>query len=132
MTIMQHNLPACPYRKFFGREESVEKISNTLLCGGTFIASIDGVGGIGKTALAYHFCESVLLPSGEFDYLVWLTSKKVVFDPFSRDSMMKPIDNDFYGVETLVDTTLQVVGLEEAIGYDPELKQSLFEDILSN
>ena len=51
MTI-EHNLPPQPYKKFFGRQYSIDKIMETLIKGGTFIASIDGVGGIGKTALA--------------------------------------------------------------------------------
>jgi len=51
----EHNLPPQPYKKFFGRQDSIDKILETLINGGTFIASIDGVGGIGKTALAYYF-----------------------------------------------------------------------------
>lgn len=124
---VNHNLPNRPYKKFFGRTESIRRIKETLLEGGTFIASIDGVGGIGKTALAYYFCHEILVPENRFDYIVWLTSKKTVFDPFSKDTLIKRIDNNFYGTESLIDTTLQVVGLEEFIGEDFYVKRDFFE-----
>lgn len=126
MTI--HNLPNAPYKKFFGRSESIEKIKETLIKGGTFIASIDGVGGIGKTALAYYFCKEVLVPSKEFDYIVWITSKKTVFDAFSKEILIKVIDNEFSGIETLIDTTLQVVGLEELVSNPLDDKRKFFEE----
>ncbi len=125
-----HNLPNRPYRKFFGRTEAIKQIEETLIEGGTFIASIDGVGGIGKTALAYHFCENVLLPSERFDYVVWISSKKTVFDPFSKEVLIKRIDNDFYGIETLIDTTLRVTGFEEVIDAPFPEKKDFFEEIL--
>jgi len=59
MSEILNNLPERPYKKFFGRRESIKLIEKILLEGNTFIASIDGVGGIGKTALAYYFCESI-------------------------------------------------------------------------
>jgi len=96
--------------------------------GGTFIASIDGVGGIGKTALAYYFCKEILIPKKRFAYIVWLTSKKTVFDPFSKDTLIKQIDNSFYGIETLFDSTLQVVGYEDFIGEDLNTKRDFFEN----
>jgi len=126
-----HNLPVQPYKKFFGRRDSLKNINEILLEGGTFIASIDGVGGIGKTALAYHFCRESLLKSDRFEYIVWLSSKETVFDPFSNQSMIKTTKNIFKGIETLVDITLTVIGFEELIENSFEEKKDFFEnDIL--
>ena len=98
----------------------------TLINGGTFIASIDGVGGIGKTALAYYFCKEILLPSNQFDYLIWLTAKETVFDPFSRDLMIKEVRSSFRGIEELIDTILSVIKLEELINEPLEEVVSTF------
>jgi hypothetical protein len=122
----EHNLPPQPYKKFFGRQDSIDKILETLINGGTFIASIDGVGGIGKTALAYYFCKEILLPSNQFDYLIWLTAKETVFDPFSRDLMIKEVRSSFRGIEELIDTILSVIKLEELINEPLEEVVSTF------
>jgi tetratricopeptide (TPR) repeat protein len=124
----EHNLPPQPYKKFFGRQESVDKIMETLIEGGTFIASIDGVGGIGKTALAYYFCKEILLPIDRFDYIVWLTAKETVFDPFSRDLRIKVLRSSFRGIEELIDTILSVIKFEELIDKPLEEKKRFVED----
>lgn len=124
----KHNLPPQPYKKFFGREEAINNILETLIKGGTFIASIDGVGGIGKTALAYYFCKEILLPQNEFNYLIWLTAKESVFDPFSRDLTIKPVRSNFRGIEELIDTVLSVIEFEELINNPMEEKKKFVED----
>lgn|GEM_PF-1084264 len=126
-----HNLPDPPYRKFFGRSDAIAQVEEVLLEGGTFIASIDGVGGIGKTALAHYFCQEALIPSNQFSYIVWLTSKKTVFDPFSKETQIKLVNNEFYGVESLIDTTLRVVGFEELIDAHLAEKREFFEYIVT-
>lgn len=124
----KHNLPLQPYRKFFGRQESIDKIIETLIEGGTFIASIDGVGGIGKTALAYYFCEQKLVPTNEFNYLIWLTAKESVFDPFSKDLLIKQVRNKFRGIEELIDTTLSIIEFEDIIEKPLDEKKNFVEE----
>lgn len=123
-----HNLPPTPYKKFFGREDTIAKINETLLEGGTFIASIDGVGGIGKTALAYYFCKNILIPSNKFNYIVWLSAKETVFDPFSRDLLIKQVRTDFKGVEELIDVTLSVIEFEDIIKDPIDKKKNFVEE----
>ena len=130
--MITHNLPEQPYKKFFGRMDAVEKIKNTLLDGATFIASIDGVGGIGKTALAYYFCKEVILPSKEFNNVIWITAKETVFDPFSIGSMIKKIDNKFEGINSLIDVTLTTIGFEEYLDEDLKNKKDLFEEFIKS
>ena len=126
-TKTKHNLPDRPYKKFFGREDSIRDIETTLLEGRTYIANIDGVGGIGKTALAYHFCEEKIVKADEviFDYLVWISSKITKFDPLTNQPL--PIGTDFQGIETLFDTLLSVCGLEEEIEKPLECKRLFCE-----
>jgi len=132
MIDVAHNLPEQPYKKFFGRGDAIERIKDTLLYGATFIASIDGVGGIGKTALAYHFCKNVILPSKEFSNIIWITAKEAVFDPFSVDSMIKKVNNKFEGINTLIDVTLTTIGFEEYLDEDSHTKKELFEEFIKS
>lgn len=124
----QHNLPPQPYKKFFGREESIHKITEILIKGGTYIASIDGVGGIGKTALAYYFCKDILLPTNSFNYLVFLTAKETVFDPFSKEQIIKQVRTSFKGIEELIDSILSVIGFEDMINNPLEEKKTFVEE----
>jgi len=123
-----NNLPLQPYKRFFGRSEAINKIEETLLDGATFIASIDGVGGIGKTALAYYFCNERILTRNDFKYLIWLSSKNTVFDPFSLEKPIKVVENPFRGIESLIDTTLSVIGLEDLINTELNEKKDFFLD----
>lgn len=130
--MITHNLPQQPYKKFFGREESIKKIEDILLGGATFIASIDGVGGIGKTALAYHFCKNIILQSELFKNVIWISAKETIFDPFSIDKRIKIINNKFNGINTLIDVTLKTIGFGEYIQSPFDLKKSLFEDFVKS
>ena len=123
MSKITHNLPEQPYESFFGRSDSIKAIDERLLQGGTFIASIDGVGGIGKTALAYHFCQEKLVnnPKSRFDYLIWISSKTTRFNPF--DNTISPIENNFKGIETLFDTILSVSGFKDLISAEDSKKR---------
>jgi len=127
-----HNLPEPPYTKFFGRQNTIKSIIENLLEGNTYIVSIDGVGGIGKTALAYHFCKEYLIEKEKFDYIVWLTAKETVFDAFSEEKQIKEVKNEFKGITTLVDTTLETLKCEELLNADYDTRKAFFEDIISN
>jgi tetratricopeptide (TPR) repeat protein len=122
------NLPEAPYKRFFGREEVLKEIKKQLLEGGTFIVSLDGPGGIGKTALAHYFCQKFVIPSSEYQYLVWITAKKEVFDP-SR-GITVPTSQSFRGIRTLIDTTLLVCGGDTFGECSLEERRELFEDII--
>lgn len=127
-----HNLPEPPYTKFFGRQASINSIIENLLQGSTYIVSIDGVGGIGKTALAYHFCKDYLIEEERFDYLIWLTAKETVFDAFSDERQIKVVKNEFRGIPSLIDTTLDTLKCTELLDADFETKKIFFEDIITN
>lgn len=127
--MIRNNLPTQPYKKFFGRNESMERIVESLLDGGIYIASIDGVGGIGKTALAYNFCQEKIITEDRFNYLIWITAKETVFDPFSTISQIKSVDNKFAGIRSLIYETLKVTGFyEDFVNQDFNEALNFFED----
>ncbi len=129
-----HNLPNQPYMKFFGRENTISKIKDELIEGGTYIASIDGIGGIGKTALAYYFCKEYLLKSGDFSYLVWVTAKNTVFDAFATDNQIINIKNEFKDkpIEILIDETIRLAGFPEFLKHPFLERKSFFEEIVKD
>lgn len=82
-TQIQHNLPQPDYERFIGRKEEIKKIKE-LLSSSTrhFVITIDGVGGVGKTALALEAAyEHIrrykrISKKDRFNVIVWATAKK--------------------------------------------------------
>lgn len=74
------NLPEKPaYHRLIGRESAVEAISAKLLDpSGSHVVAISGLGGIGKTAVAYEVLLQVMR-SGRFEKLAWETAKSETF-----------------------------------------------------
>lgn len=157
MNEIAHNLPPEPYRKFFGRRKDLLNIYKSIVSGQTYIASIDGVGGIGKTALAHYFCQEVVVngtlfydsetdtlkskgfnlymqnerKERLFDYVVWVTAKDSIFDPYANENQKIAVENKFRGIETLFDALIQVTGFTGE--FDTfEKKKKFFEDIVKS
>lgn len=82
---IQHNLPQPDYERFIGRQKEIEQIQDLLSYGSRhFVISIDGVGGVGKTALALEVASIYLhrfkrlSKKNRFHAIVWSTAKKDV------------------------------------------------------
>ncbi len=94
-----HNLPQPDYERFIGRKTELKKIRGLLLQESRhFVITIDGIGGIGKSALALEVAQSYLryhrrMPKNErFQAIVWataklrmLTSERIVYRSQSLD-----------------------------------------------
>lgn len=64
-------LPVKPYQRFFGRDQLLDEIMSVLRePGHKPIVGLDGMGGIGKTALAREVTERCLA-EGLFDTIIW-------------------------------------------------------------
>lgn len=79
-----HNLPQRAYAEFIGRQPEREQLTRLLLPhprSRHFVVTIDGIGGIGKSALALELAHSYReryddLPSDErFEAIVWVSAK---------------------------------------------------------
>ena len=59
---------------------------------------------------------------------MWVTAKETVFDALSENRMIKNINNNFEGIEGLINTTLSVAGFEEFIDRSISDKTLFFEE----
>ena len=80
-----HHLPRPDYERFVGRKAELRQIRNLLLpTTRHFVITIDGYGGIGKSALALEVAENYRryfdkLPKAErFEAIIWTTAKQTV------------------------------------------------------
>ncbi len=82
-----HNLPQRLYTTFVGRESELEKLKSLMLPyprSRHYMATIDGIGGVGKSALALelaHFYREyyeLLPPEERFEVIVWVSAKRTL------------------------------------------------------
>ncbi|MBI1876673.1 MAG: hypothetical protein HYR94_00240, partial [Chloroflexi bacterium] len=82
---VHHNLPRPDYERFVGRKVELKQIRQLLLPKTRhFVVTIDGIGGIGKSALALEVAHSYLrhydkLPEAErFEAIIWTSAKQTL------------------------------------------------------
>jgi tetratricopeptide (TPR) repeat protein len=120
-----NNLQKPDYRKFIGREEYLEDII-TKLNQRFFVISIDGIGGVGKTALALkvgHRC----LQEKSFDAVIWVSAKKKRLILTGIDDIVPSLT----GFENLVNTILEVLGFGTSIVQKLNEKIKMVNGLLS-
>jgi len=86
----KHNLPTRPYYQFVGRQTELEKLISLMLPypkSRYFIVTIDGIGGVGKTALAleaatyYYENYQTIEETERFGAVIWLSAKREILTP---------------------------------------------------
>ena len=79
-----HNLPQPDYEDFVGRENEIKRVMEQLHPDSRpWIVTIDGIGGIGKSALALEVAHRYLdpkkiSPAEKFDGIVWVSAKETM------------------------------------------------------
>jgi len=99
-----HNLQRPDYRQFIGREQYIDDILAKLRQR-FFIVSIDGIGGVGKTALALEIAHRCL-QDRFFDAVIWVSAKKKRLILTGIDDIVPSLTN----YETLINSILDVLG----------------------
>jgi hypothetical protein len=80
---MTRHIPAQTYSRFVGRTEVLDQLRQALSDpGGPWLISIEGLGGIGKTALAHHAVNEAAVDSAYND-IIWVSAQKERFTAWS-------------------------------------------------
>jgi tetratricopeptide (TPR) repeat protein len=110
-----HNLPHPDYGRFVGREEELARIHQLLKPyphSRYHIITIDGIGGIGKSALAleaaYHYLRQYdsLPPEERFGAIIWASAKQSVLTAegiISRRQALRTLDDVYTTISRTLD-----------------------------
>lgn len=130
-----HNLPQPDHQDFVGREDEIKKIMEQLHPNSRpWIVTIDGIGGIGKSALALEVANryldrSRLTADQKFDAIVWVSAKETMLTAEGIKSRPQVLRNlsDIYAA---IATTLQQEKITRALSQQEQ--DGLIRDVLTH
>jgi Tfp pilus assembly protein PilF len=120
------NLPRREYEEFIGREKEIENIKKLLLHEKVHVLAIDGIGGVGKSALALEIAYQ-LKNDRIFDSIIWVSAKREIL----TYNGIKKIDNTFENLEDLLNTILKLNNAEDFVKFgNLETKEKMVHKLL--
>ena len=124
------NLPSRRYTRLIGRSEDIEILHSklySLIPSDPSIIAITGLGGIGKTALAYEISSKVMV-EGRFDGLVWESAKSEELE--SRNIV--PIRSPVITKDSLLHSIASQLGYEKIANLSPNEREKQIRALLLN
>src|SRR5262249_37093648 len=95
-----HNLPEPTYTTFVGREEPVAEMLEFFNNPNRRLLTVDGIGGVGKTALAREFAGRLVLGSIDVneppELILWLSAKSRELTPSGPRELVPDAVDDVY------------------------------------
>lgn len=126
---IKHNMPARDpdLVKFVGRGELLALLRTWFFDQLNPIRMLSGIGGVGKTSIAYQFANEVIeaAPS-EIDYVIWVTGKKQTYSAF-RGELHPSSRVDFIDTNSLLVKALSVLHSESALDENNPDRDRLIE-----
>jgi tetratricopeptide (TPR) repeat protein len=125
-----HNLPDRDYNNFIGRKEEFSQLEDMVCHKRHYMTALDGIGGVGKTALAYYLCDMIASNNDynrmKFEYIVWLSAKttKLV------NGKIKKLEQSFEHLEQLIDSILDVFSFGEYKSFEIKKKKNTVYELL--
>jgi LuxR family glucitol operon transcriptional activator len=133
---VSHNLPQPDYERFVGRKNELKQIRQLLLPypkSRHFVITIDGIGGIGKSALALEVADSYRrhfdkLPEDErFEAIIWATAKQNIL----TGEGIIPRPQSFRTLEDIYNTIAVTLEREDIIRVRIDEQDNLVRQILT-
>lgn len=127
---VSHNLPVKEYKDFIGRKDEFILLEKMIAHKRHFMSALDGIGGVGKTALAYHLCDEITENEKyfnmKFEYIIWLSAKttKLV------NGKIYNIDKAFEHLDQLLDSILDVLSFPEYKNLETTRKREIVFELL--
>lgn len=90
---MQHNLPdrAVICSRFIGRRTEIDQLWSWFADEFSHVHVLAGEGGLGKTSIAYQFCEEILTAiEVDVERVVWLSAKSEKFSGIQNQALLMP------------------------------------------
>ncbi|QUS38635.1 ATP-binding protein [Tardiphaga alba] len=109
---VDNNLPARDPNliEFIGRREYLVQLWNWLADTRNPVKILTALGGTGKTAIAYEFCEQVVKTRSEaFAKVIWLTAKSQTYAAILQ-KYVSTTRTDFTDIDTFLDAFLSEIG----------------------
>lgn len=129
-----HNLPRPDYIEFIGREEERDRLYKMLEHPRQWIISVDGIGGVGKSALAlkvaWEVAGHVKQGDSPWKYLVWVSAKESRLR--STATGIESTNPSFQVLEDLFDEILLVADFPEYVNKDSDTKWKVVKLILES
>ena len=123
-----HNLSPPLYTRFVGRDETIDTIIKALKHLRTYLISINGIGGIGKSAITIKTAEDLVeYESTLFSYIIGVSAKKTYL---ATDGKIKSETQIFSNLIQLLDVILKITGFHEYLKYTTNVKKQLVLEIL--
>mgnify|MGYP000477233353 CR=1 FL=1 len=116
--------------EFVGREKELSELRSWVLDARNPTRLISGIGGLGKTSVAYKFSEELSATgAGDFDFIAWVSAKKSTFAAL-RGEMVKTTRHDFSTIEQLLRRLTIIVAGESSVSSD--MDQDEYIEVLAD
>jgi tetratricopeptide (TPR) repeat protein len=130
-TGVYHNLPSKDYSDFIGRVGELYKLESMLHHPRHFISALDGIGGVGKSAITLEMCYRITNMNSRdpsfFEHIVWLSAKNTIF----KNGSIHRLEQSFEHLDQLLDTILDVLHFSEYKILEINKKKQLVNELLS-
>ncbi|HEU4326308.1 MAG TPA: AAA family ATPase [Roseiflexaceae bacterium] len=132
----RHNLPQRSYAQFIGRQTELRELERLMLPhprSRHFVVTLDGIGGVGKSALALELAHGYrdryaeLPPAERFEAIVWVSAKRTLLTAGGIQQRRQT----FSTLADLQRTIGAVLDEPAAAGADPAERHTLIEHALA-
>lgn len=116
--------------EFVGRSDHLASLRQWIADPRSPIRLITGIGGLGKTTLAYYFAEEVArLGAGEVDAVIWLTAKQQTYSAL-RGKMVPTARVDFSDATSLFEKILQFLNYEMPVDDEEPTEAEIIDRVV--
>jgi tetratricopeptide (TPR) repeat protein len=128
-----HNLPRPDFDRFIGRAKELEDLRESLNHHRHWIISIEGIGGVGKSALALYLAWEMekQMEQGQcpWKYIIWVSAKE---DRLLPNIGIESIEPDFRVLKDLFKQILLVMGFPEYADADQKIQEENVATLLES